>query len=271
MDTMHKMSDIADLNHKIFVLDLEFLGRLPDCRIWEIGIIMLEDGQICDQFEATVDPFPGQDVFPQAPEGYFTPTRAYLTERNARPLEQVLRALVRWIRSRTSKECAPLFVAHGAFRSDKPVFEAHSTHVKFRIPQNWHWADSLVLAREQYPRRDSYTLASMYEQCFGPYQQSHRALDDARMLASLITGGILIVEGFAYPSYTLPLQTISGIGPKTEKLLQRAGVVSAVHLKECLLHIARQYPVNNFHASTMWLTRIIGRDSQDIVRNILVC
>ena len=106
---------------------------------------------------------------------------------------------------------------------------------------------------------------------FGEVVQSHRALDDARMLARIIERGGFSVKGFAYPSYALPLQTIGGIGPKTEKLLQKAGVVSATHLKQCIHHIANQYPHISYNASIMWLTRIIGRDSHDIVHNVLVC
>ncbi len=265
-----RMAKINKLNHKVFVLDLEFIGKdIPNCRIWEIGIILMENGTMKDQFEALVDPFPGEMYIPPAPKGYFSPTREFLNRNGARPFSQVLRALVRWIRARTPKDCSPLFVAHGAFRSDKQVFESHATSVDFRIPQKWYWCDSLVLSREQMPHREKYSMQSICEDLFGEYKQSHRALGDAKMLAKIIQEKHLKIEGFAYPSYTMPLQIVNGIGPKTEKILQQAGVVSASHLKECILHISRQYP-NNIHASTMWLTRIIGRDSQDIVRNILV-
>lgn len=264
------MVDINNLNSKLFVMDLEFLGTFPDCRIWEIGIVMMEDGKAKDHFEAIVDPYPGQLFLPPAPPGYFSPTREFLNRKGARPFEQVLRALVRWIRARTTKDCSPLFAAHGAFRSDKVVFESHATHVGFRIPQKWFWCDTLVLAREQMPHRDKYTMESICVDLLGSYTQTHRALDDAKALASIIEAKHLLMCGFAYPTYTLPLQSVAGIGPATEKLLQKAGVVSGSHLKECILHIARQYP-NSFQASAIWLTKIIGRDSNEIVKNILVC
>lgn len=259
---------INDLNSKVFVLDLEFIGEFPNCRVWEIGIVMMDNAKIRDQFEAIVDPYPGQELIPRAREGYFSPTRDFLDRHGARPFEQVLRALVRWIRARTAKDCSPLFAAHGAFRSDKPVFETHATAVGFRIPQSWHWCDTLVLSREQMPHREKFTMESICNDLLGSYRQTHRALDDARMLAEIIQKGFLSVEGYAYPTYTLPLQSVGGIGPKTEKILQNAGVVSASHLRECVMHIARQYP-NNFNASVMWLTRLIGRDSKEIVNNIV--
>lgn len=260
--------NIRDLKTKVFVIDLEFIGEFPNCRVWEIGIVMMDNGKIRDQFEAIVDPYPGRSVIPLARDGYFSPTREFLDRHGARPFEQVLRALVRWIRARTAKDCSPLFTAHGAFRSDKPVFEAHATAVGFRIPQSWHWCDTLVLAREQMPHRDKFTMESICNDLLGSYQQTHRALDDARMLAQIIQEGHLAIVGYVYPTYTVPLQSVGGIGPKTEKILQKAGVVSASHLRECVMHIARQYP-NNFNASVMWLTRLIGRDSQEIVKNIV--
>jgi DNA polymerase III epsilon subunit-like protein len=262
------IANISDLNTKVFALDLEFIGTFPNCRVWEIGLVMLEDGKVKDLFEAIVDPFPGSNVIPPAPEGYFSPTRDFLRRNGARPFEQVLRALVRWIRARSSKEMTPLFVAHGAFRSDKPVFEAHASAVGFRIPQNWHWCDSLVFAREQLPGRNKYSMEALCNDFFGAYKQTHRALDDARMLARMIEEKHIVVDGYAYPSYAMPLQAVAGIGPKTEKMLHSAGVVSAVHLKECIMHIARQYPTN-FQASALWLTRLIGRDSKDIVHNVV--
>lgn len=253
---------------KIFVIDLEFIGAFPNSRVWEIGIVMMEDGKRKDQFEAIVDPYPGSEALPPAPKGYFSPTRKFLNKNNARPFEQVLRALVRWIRARSTKECIPLFVAHGAFRSDKPVFEAHATAAGFRIPQNWHWCDTLVMARDQLPQRCKFSMESLCNDFVGQYKQTHRALDDAKILARIIEDGHITIGGFAYPSYTVPLQTVGGIGPKTEKILKNAGFVSAMHLRECIMHIARQYP-QSFDASAMWLTRIIGRDSQQIVNNIV--
>ena len=264
----NKMSEIKDLrNHALFVMDLEFLGA--DCRIWEVGIVLMQQNKIKDQFSAIVDPYPGFHTIPLAPDGYFSPTRAFLDSKGARSFDQVLRALVRWIRARTSKTCTPIFISHGAFRSDKPVFVKHATDVGFRIPQNWHWADTLVMCREQMPQRTEFTLASLVRDYLGDNTQTHRALDDAMQLARLIENKHITVDGFAYPSYALPLQSITGIGPKTEKKLHAAGVVSAAHLKECIMHIARQYPYDS-NASFMWLTRIIGRDSTNIVNNLLV-
>ena len=259
--------NICKLNYTVFVLDLEFVGNVSmpnQCKIWEIAAVYMTNGRIADTFQRVVDPAPKQHVIPMAPPGCFTPTRTFLTERNAKPLAHVMRAFVRWIRARTAPETVPLFIAHGAFRADKPVLESDTFANKFRIPQTWHWADSLYMARKSLPRKADYGLSAIVNDIQGKYEQTHRALDDAIALANLLYTHIKI-QGIAYPTYSIPLCTIPGIGEKTEAKLINAGVNSKSHLKQCLITIGKNND-NQMMFAMLWLQKLIQRNNEETQR-----
>ena len=258
------MVSINKLKFTTFVIDLEFVGNVSNintCKVWEIAAVLLKNNTITDTFQKTVDPCPNSDIIPMAPEGCFSPTRKFLNDRSAKPLSQVMRAFVRWIKARTDEDTKPLFIAHGAFRADKPVLEQDAFSNNFRLPVTWLWADSLYMARASIPNRTDYGLASLVRELQTDFHQTHRALDDALALAMLLQNKIRI-EGIAYPAYSVPLCTIPGVGCKTEKKLINAGVNSKAHLKQCLITIGRNNN-NQMLFAMLWLQRLIQRSHED--------
>lgn len=261
------MTDISRLKYTLFVVDLEFVGNVSNistCKIWEIAAVLVQNNKIMDTFQKVVDPCPDSDVVPLAPDGCFSPTKTFLVNQKAKPLPHVLRAFVRWIKARTVVNTKPLFVAHGAFRADKPVLENDAFVNKFRLPTQWMWADSLYMARCSLPGRSDYGLSTLVREMQTDYIQTHRALDDAIALANLITS-VICIQGFAYPVYSVPLCTIPGIGCKTEQKLIKAGVNSKAHLKQCLITIGRNND-NQMLYAMLWLQRLIQRSNDETQR-----
>ena len=261
------MTSINTSKYTTFVVDLEFVGNVSNiltCKVWEIAAVLIKNNKVVDTFEKVVDPCPNSDIIPLAPEGCFTPTRTFLDGNKARPLPHVLRAFVRWIKARTDDNTAPLFIAHGAFRADKPVLENDAYVNKFRLPTQWMWADSLYMARCSLPGRTDYGLSTLVREFKTDFVQTHRALDDAIVLAELLTTTICI-QGIAYPVYHVPLCTIPGIGCKTEQKLIKAGVSSKAHLKQCLVTIGRNND-NQMLYAMLWLQRLIQRNNDETQR-----
>lgn len=260
---------IENVPHRVFVLDTEFLGdiRTPHtCRLWDICIVMMGDSGV-EVFQALVDPFPGEEVRIQAPPGYFTPDRQFLDKHGARPLAKVLRAMVRWVRSRCKRHL-PVFAAHGAYRADKVVMELDAARVGFRLPMEWHWFDTLYLARDTFPHMKDYTLSTLVTTFVQDnYVQSHRAKDDAVALTALVQT-CMPIKGPIYKTYQLPLRSIKGLGGTSEKKLRGAGVLTGDVLKNCIAHIRKVNPTDPM-AALRWLARIVGStNANNIIMSI---
>lgn len=260
---------IEDVPHTLFVLDTEFLGDIQNpcsCRLWDICLVMIGQHNV-EVFQALIDPCPGEEFVPKAPSGYFSPDRKFLNEKGARPLSKVMRAMVRWVRSR-SKHSVPVFAAHGAFRADKVVMEMDAARIGFRLPMEWYWFDTLYLARDTFSNLKDYTLNTLVSTFVQKnYVQTHRAKDDAVALATLIQT-CMPLRGPIYKTYQLPLRSIKGLGGISEKRLHGAGVLTGDVLKNCILHIRRVNPADPM-AAMRWLARIVGnRNANNIIMSM---
>ncbi len=159
------------ISDEIIIFDLETTGLSPaQERITEIGAVKLKNLEPVDEFQAFVDP-----------EKPIPPEITRLTGiddsmvKNAPSEREALHRFVRFCGS------APL-VAHNA-KFDMSFLRAGCA--RCRIPFKADSVDTLALCRAILPNKKSYTLDAMADHFkLGDFNH-HRAVDDAKMLASI--------------------------------------------------------------------------------------
>lgn len=112
-----------------------------------------------------------------------------------------------------------VWVAHNGKAFDEKIMQAHFD--KYTLKPNITFKDSLPEIRKM--KLKSHSLGYVYKHLFGGTFRQHHAADDARALQRICKHLKLFKS--------TPLQTIKGIGPKTEKVFIGAGITSVEDLK----------------------------------------
>lgn len=219
-----------------FIFDLEFIGTSNDlktCHIWEIGVQHLYSGST---FSATICP----DIRPLPPpfsQDFIQVTPQILNERKAVSFNEAWTKLLHWISTIVPINQNLLWIAHNAFKADKPMLEIDTKRHNIVIPYNWFFFDSLIYCRQSIPKMPSYTLSDLYRSLFHKgIPNLHSALPDAIALREiLIYSNNMKLKGPIYPAYATSLQSIKWLGPSSEKQFFRNGIKSLEQLITLLM------------------------------------
>lgn len=228
--------------HNCFVFDLEYIGPttdLNDCHIWDMAFIHLITGV---SFEISIIP-DLQELPPPFSQEFITVTESLLQERHAVAFTEAWNQLQQFIRSHTMPNAPIIFMAHNSFKSDKKMIEIDCE--RHNIPLSYHWCffDSLIYARKQLPKRNSYTLNDLYHSFYGKdIENQHFASADAialRLILYKLHLGNL--EGSIYPSYFTSLQAVKWLGPSCERILFCFNITS---VEQLITILTAQYTKN---------------------------
>lgn len=219
-----------------FIFDLEYIGTSNDlntCHIWEIGVIHYSTG---NTFSVTIYP----DISPIPPpftDDFIQVTPELLKERCAMQFTQAWTKLLHWISTIVPVNQNLLWIAHNAFKADKPMLEIDTKRHGIIIPYNWFFFDSLIYSRRSIPKMPSYTLSDLYTAIFRKdIPNVHRALPDAVALRNvLLYINNRTITGPIYPAYATSLQSIKWLGPSSEKQFFRKGIKSLEQLISLLM------------------------------------
>lgn len=219
-----------------FIFDLEYIGTSNDlntCHIWEIGVIHYSTG---NTFSVTIYP----DITPIPPpftDDFIQVTPELLKERCAMQFTQAWTKLLHWISTIVPVNQNLLWIAHNAFKADKPMLEIDTKRHGIIIPYNWFFFDSLIYSRRSIPKMPSYTLSDLYTAIFRKdIPNVHRALPDAVALRNILLYiNNRTITGPIYPSYATSLQSIKWLGPSSEKQFFRKGIKSLEQLISLLM------------------------------------
>ena len=228
-----------------FIFDLEYIGTTSDlntCFIWEIGVIHYLTG---NSFSITISP----DIHPLPPpfsDDYIQLTPTILKDRNAVDFATAWTKLIHWINTiLISANQNILWIAHNAFKADKPMLEIDTRRHGIIMPYNWFFLDSLIYCRQSIVKQQSYTLGDLYYILFGKNIPGvHSALPDAQALRDiLITIDQYSISGPIYPSYATSLQAIKWLGPSSEKKLFSKNIQSLEQLTTVLMTAYSTYSI----------------------------
>lgn len=162
------------MTERIAILDFETTGLSPahGARAAEIGIVLIEQGQIVDRFQSLMNA--GQSM-PWNIAQLTGIDSAML--RAAPPAEDVMRAAAAFVGT------APL-VAHNAAFDRKFWLDEMQ---RAGCPQTPTFACTVLLSRRLYPEAPSHSLGRIVEHLQLPAaERAHRALADALMTAHLL-------------------------------------------------------------------------------------
>ena len=255
------------LSNSTFIFDLEYIGTSNDlntCHIWEIGVIHYMTGA---SFSITIYP----DISPIPPPfsaDFIQVTPDLLKERSAVAFNEAWNKLLHWISTIVPVNQNLLWIAHNAFKADKPMLEIDTKRHGVIIPYNWFFFDSLIYCRQSIPKLPSYTLSDLYVAIFSkPLQNAHQALPDAIALRDILCYIDRIkISGPIYPAYATSLQSIKWLGPSSEKKFFRKHIQS---LEQLISLLMTSYSTNCMFAGVVpvrtfvehYLTNQIGLNS----------
>ncbi len=114
-----------------------------------------------------------------------------------------------------------VWVAHNGKAFDSKIIKAHLS--RFAIKANINFKDSLPEIRKL--KLPSHSLSYVYKHLFKHPFKAHHALDDARALQRVCTHLKLFEK-----KIPTKLTTLKGVGPKTEEILIKAGILSVEDL-----------------------------------------
>lgn len=219
-----------------FIFDLEFIGTSSDlnsCHIWEIGAVHFYTGA---SFSITIYP----DIYPfPAPfsDNFIQVTSSLLNERKAVSFNEGWTSLLHWVSTIVPPTMNVLWVAHNAFKADKPMLEIDTKRHGVVIPYNWFFFDSLIYCRQSIPKLPSYTLSDLYTSLFYKgIPDAHSALPDAIALREILLFiNNINLSGPIYPAYATSLQSIKWLGPSSEKHFFKNGIKSLEQLINLLM------------------------------------
>tara|TARA_Y100000817_G_C16861152_1_gene545836 strand:- start:1991 stop:2851 length:861 start_codon:yes stop_codon:yes gene_type:complete len=201
-----------------FIFDLEYIGPTSDlktCHIWEIGAIhYLSGASITITIYPDISPIP-----PPFSAEFIQVTPDLLKDRHAVSFTEAWAKLLHWVSTIVPMNQNTLWVAHNAFKADKPMLEVDTKRHGIVIPYNWFFFDSLIYCRQSIPKMPSYTLSDLYYSLFGsPLKNAHSALPDAIALRNVLLHiNATTLIGTIYPAYATSLQSIKWLGPSSEK------------------------------------------------------
>ncbi len=222
--------------HSTFIFDLEFIGTSSDlnsCYIWEIGAVHFYTGA---SFSVTI--YPDIHPFP-APfsDNFIQVTSSLLKQRKAVSFHEGWTSLLHWVATIVGPNINILWIAHNAFKADKPMLEIDTKRHGIIIPYNWFFFDSLIYCRQSIPKLPSYTLSDLHANLFfKSIPDAHSALPDAIALRNIL----LFIDnktlsGPIYPAYATSLQSIKWLGPSSEKHFFKNGIKSLEQLINVLM------------------------------------
>lgn len=160
--------------NRFIVIDLETTGNRPESdSIIQVGAILVEDNQIKEEFSSFVHTDQEIPPFIQKLTG-ITPEML----KDAPALEEVLTSLLPLLQD-------SIFVAHNA-DFDLSFIQSALVEVGY-MPFNGLVVDTLDLARILLPMVQSYKLTEITEELEILHDNPHRADDDARATAELLT------------------------------------------------------------------------------------
>lgn len=153
------------------VVDLEATGTGSHSKIIQIGIVLIEDGQIVERFETDINPHEAISTHIQQLTGI---TNAQLAQ--APDFSQVASQIFDLLEGR-------IFVAHnvkfdGNLLTEALFLEGYELHVP--------WVDTVELAQLIFPTFEKYTLTNLAEELSLSLEQAHTAIADADATAQLL-------------------------------------------------------------------------------------
>ena len=119
-----------------------------------------------------------------------------------------------------------VWVAHNGKAFDNKIIRAHLN--RYTIKANIDFRDSLPEIRKL--KLPSHSLGYVYKHLFKHPFRAHHALDDAKALQRVCKH----LKLFQKASST-KLTTLKGVGPKTEEVLKKAGILSVEDLSAWFL------------------------------------
>jgi DNA polymerase III epsilon subunit-like protein len=247
-----------------FMIDLEYVGtssKLETCYIWEIGVVHWVTG---DTFAVAIRPDIRPLPPPFSPE-FVTLTDEILTERQAVDFHTAWDMLTQWVGARLWQHCNALFVAHNAFKADKPMLEIDTRRHGIKMSYNWYFLDSLIYCRRNMEKQPSYALNDIYQTLMREdVPNAHYALSDAVALRTILLQiNAFDLSGPIYPSHSTSLQAIKWLGPSSENTLFRQNIRSVEQLVSTLLTSYSATCVSGrsdtvLHFVTQYLSTIVG-------------
>ncbi|CQR24889.1 Rad3-related DNA helicase [Streptococcus varani] len=185
------------------VVDLEATGTGSDAKIIQVGIVLVEDGQIIQTYEQNINP--NEDLSPQI---QLLTGISNKELRKAPGFGQVAEDIYRLIED-------AIFVAHnvkfdGNLLAENLFFEGFDLHTP-RV-------DTVELAQVFFPTLEKYSLSHLAQALDLELEQAHTAISDARATAQLL---IKIQEKIA----SLPKETIGQILQLADYLLHESRMV----------------------------------------------
>lgn len=230
-----------------FVYDLEFIGdvRIPaSCRIWDLAVYSVSSGEM---FSAVVDPDPARMDFPAPPiPECFPVTRAFLNRHRAKIFPSILDKLIRWVAHRSYGK-TPILMSHNNFRTDKRILVAEATRAHLVLPLTWYFFDTLLYARDRYPKLGEYSMHRLMRHVGINTSVSHRAVQDTMDLFHVLhhmSEDFTALTGEITDAQTTSLRCVPGIGRAVQGRFYAAGfhsleaVQAYVHsLQEMALHV----------------------------------
>lgn len=236
-----------------FIIDLEFVGtssKLETCYIWEIGAVHWFTG---NTFTVAIRP----DIHPLPPPfspEFVTLTEEILTERDAVDFHTAWDMFAQWVGSQLTQTCNALFVAHNAFKADKPMLEIDTRRHGIKMPYNWYFLDSLIYCRRNMEKQSSYTLNEIYRTLMREdIPDAHRALSDAVALRTILLKiNVYELSGPIYPSHSTSLQAIKWLGQSSENMLFHQNIRSVEQLVSTLLTSYSAMCVNGSSSTVLY-------------------
>ena len=157
--------------HRYAIVDLEATGTGSDAKIIQVGIVIVQDGQVLQTYEQDVNPH--EDLTPQI---QLLTGISNKRLRKAPDFSQVAEEIYRLIED-------AVFVAHnvkfdGNLLAENLFFEGFDLHTP-RV-------DTVELAQLFFPTLEKYSLSSLAEDLDLDLEQAHTAISDAMATAQLL-------------------------------------------------------------------------------------
>ena len=234
------------------VFDLEFIGDITEspqnCHIWEIGAVCMDTKL---SYNCAVMPQLNAVDIDSAFDNGNEITHAKLTSMHAIPPQEAMMQFIQWInynRKVTNKD-GVILMAHGCFRADAIVMNQTMCTYKISFPFPVFYFDTLLYVRYAFRGRElsDYSLGSILAHIAPNTQKNtHRALDDAKALESIIQTDQMKISGLVIVPHTLSTTVIDNVGVATARALCRADVT-------CVESIVRATRTQNISLRDFWM------------------